>query len=358
MIVVVADDFTGAAELAGISLRFGLTVELCVGEVQYRNADVLVVSTDSRSLTKQAALQKSENVIKDVLRLHPSFIYKKIDSVLRGYVVDEIKLHMQWMDKQKAIVMPANPTLDRVIIQGEYFVNGKRINETGFAKDPEFPVNSSLITEILNHEAEVVSLNEILPDKGVVVGEVENPGDYAQWVGKLDHEWVVAGAGDFYHAMLQKKYKIKNKEVYKLESPFLYVCGTAFGERKQFIKSLECVAYMPAAITDEWLQQTEAVIQQQNKLVIAIDESNETASALRTRMAIAVKKIVARDKVKEVFIEGGSTAAAILQELKITSLIPVNELSRGVVRTESGDLFITVKPGSYELPIEIKELFI
>jgi D-threonate/D-erythronate kinase len=357
MIVVIADDFTGAAELAGISLRFGLTVELCVDKVQYKNADVLVVSTDSRSFTKQAALQKTEDVIKDVLQLHPSFIYKKIDSVLRGYVTDEIRLHMQWMDKQKAIVMPANPTLGRIIIKGEYFVNEIRINETGFANDPEFPVNSSLIKKILNHEVEVVNLNEILPDKGVVVGEAENSGDYAQWVEKLDQGCVVAGAGDFYHTLLQKKYKIKDKEVCKLESPFLYVCGTAFGERKQFIKSLDCVAYMPVAVTEEWLQKTGVVIQQQNKLVIAIDESNETASALREKMAIAVREIVARSNVKEVFIEGGSTAAAVLEAFSIKKLTPVNELSRGVVRMKADDLFITVKPGSYKLPDEIVKLY-
>jgi uncharacterized protein YgbK (DUF1537 family) len=53
MIAVIADDFTGAAELAGISLRYGLKVELCVGKVEYKNADVLVVSTDSRSLKKK-----------------------------------------------------------------------------------------------------------------------------------------------------------------------------------------------------------------------------------------------------------------------------------------------------------------
>lgn len=357
MIVVIADDFTGAAELTGISLRFGLTVELCVDEVQYKNADVLVVSTNSRSLSKQVALQKTEDVIREVLQLHPSFIYKKIDSVLRGYVVDEIKLHMQWMGKQRAIVMPANPTLGRIIKKGEYFINELRINETGFSKDPEFPVNSSLIKEILNHEVEVVNLNEILPDKGVVVGEVENSDDYVQWMEKLDEGWVLAGAGDFYHALLQKKYKIKDKEVCKLESPLLYVCGTAFEARRQFVKSLDCVVYMPAAITEEWLQQTRTVIQQQKKMVIAIDESNETASALREKMAIAVKEIIARENVKEILIEGGSTAAAVLDELKITRLIPVNELSRGVVRAEGGDLFITVKPGSYELPEEIKELF-
>ena len=61
--------------------------------------------------------------------------------------------------------------------------------------------------------------------------------------------------------------------------------------------------------------------------------------------------------VKEIFIEGGSTAAAILEEIKIKQLSPVNELQRGVVRMKANDLLITVKPGSYELPEEIKRLF-
>jgi len=74
-------------------------------------------------------------------------------------------------------------------------------------------------------------------------------------------------------------------------------------------------------------------------------------------MAKAVKEIVARENVKEIFIEGGSTAAAVLEELNIKKLVPVNELSRGVVRMMAGDLFITVKPGSYQLPDEIIKLY-
>ena len=48
---------------------------------------------------------------------------------------------------------------------------------------------------------------------------------------------------------------------------------------------------------------------------------------------------------------------AIRSKNGITKLIPVNELSRGVVRMKAGDLFITVKPGSYRLPEEILKLY-
>ena len=56
-------------------------------------------------------------------------------------------------------------------------------------------------------------------------------------------------------------------------------------------------------------------------------------------------------------MKAGSTAAAILDELGIKKLTPVNELQRGVVRMKVNDLFITVKPGSYKIPGQIKELY-
>ena len=49
-ILVIADDITGAAEMAGIALRHGLTVQLTTGE-QYpadADAEVVVMATDTR----------------------------------------------------------------------------------------------------------------------------------------------------------------------------------------------------------------------------------------------------------------------------------------------------------------------
>ena len=56
-IAVIADDFTGAAELAGISLRYGLTVSVCLHNEISTDADVLIISTDSRSLKKKGSFK-------------------------------------------------------------------------------------------------------------------------------------------------------------------------------------------------------------------------------------------------------------------------------------------------------------
>jgi D-threonate/D-erythronate kinase len=74
-------------------------------------------------------------------------------------------------------------------------------------------------------------------------------------------------------------------------------------------------------------------------------------------MATAVKRVIEKTGVKDVFIEGGSTAAEIINELGITQLLPIEEWQRGVVRMKAGELFITVKPGSYDLPSQIKTIY-
>lgn len=356
MIAVIADDFTGAAELAGISLRYGLKIELCVGSVEYKNADVLVVSTDSRSLNKEDAIAITEKVLKRILQLNPKWIYKKVDSVLRGYVLDEAKVQMRLMNKSKAFIMPANPSLGRIIRNGEYFVNGIEINKAGFEHDPEFPIRSSSVKEILNNEVEVVKIGDKLT-KGIVAGEVTNIDDYNYWSGEDSEETILVGAGDFYTALLNKSYKPKPQPDFEMQSPHLYVCGTAFKERKEQIKKVNCVSFLPEVIDEEWLIKTGDIIKNNKKAIVAIDDSLSPAVELRLTMARTVKAIVQRESIKEIFIEGGSTAAAVLLELNVKKLEPLNELQRGVVRMKARDLFITVKPGSYALPKQIKELY-
>ena len=94
MIAVIADDFTGAAELAGISLRYGLKVSVCLGNDIDRDVDVLIIDTNSRSLKKEEALKATVNAISKIRQMKPDLVYKKIDSALRGYVLEELKIQM------------------------------------------------------------------------------------------------------------------------------------------------------------------------------------------------------------------------------------------------------------------------
>ena len=59
---------------------------------------------------------------------------------------------------------------------------------------------------------------------------------------------------------------------------------------------------------------------------------------------------------KELLIEGGATAWAILEHLQISKLQPLQQMSPGVIRMGiAGDnqLCVTLKPGSYEWPTQV-----
>jgi D-threonate/D-erythronate kinase len=372
MIVVIADDFTGAAELAGISLRYGLKTVICLREIVGSNADVLIVCTDSRSLNKEEAIKITSGVVTGVLKTGADFIYKKIDSVLRGHVIDELKIQMQKTGVDKTLIVPANPSLGRTISNGEYFINGKKIEETEFANDPEFPVRSSAIKDLVGDERiYVLPHTASFPGSGIVIGETKDIDDTVAWANKMDDSWMLAGSGDFYAAILNKKYKQQKQKQAKTIFPHLYVCGTAIEKSKRTIDHIReetnCVVYINRQMIeaehtnkDKWLQKAQSVLIEQNRVVIAFDKdmpATVSAKLLRCIMARYTRFLLEKTTIRELFIEGGSTAATILNELNIKSLLPVHELQPGVVRMQAGYMYITVKPGSYELPQQIMDMY-
>src|SRR5688572_845210 len=97
MIAVIADDFSGAAELGGIGLRYALGVEISTEINAGTNADLLVIDANTRSVKEEEAVQKIEQITKGLLQLQPEWTYKKTDSVLRGHVVAELKAQLKVM---------------------------------------------------------------------------------------------------------------------------------------------------------------------------------------------------------------------------------------------------------------------
>src|ERR1035437_26642 len=174
MIVVIADDFTGAAELAGIGLRYNLRVEMNTLVNLQSKADLLVIATDTRSMKRQEALLEMEMVTKEVARLNPTLIFKKVDSVLRGYVTEELLVHIHTLNHTRALVVPANPTLGRTIINGQYFLNQEPLHLSDFSNDPEFPIKTSTVVELLGDKGIPVysqTYNEPLEHEGIIIGD-------------------------------------------------------------------------------------------------------------------------------------------------------------------------------------------
>ena len=95
MIGVIADDLTGAAELGAVGLRHGLRAEIVRSGKPSGRADLVCVDTDSRSCEPAAAAKRAAAAAKMLRAAGAKWIYKKVDSVLRGQVTAEVEAVMK-----------------------------------------------------------------------------------------------------------------------------------------------------------------------------------------------------------------------------------------------------------------------
>lgn len=152
IVAVIADDITGAAEMAGIGFRHGLKTSLMTMTGQEESlalpdCELLVCATDTRSQTEQEAARIMRQVTSRLVEAGVRYFFKKVDSALRGHVEAELQAMLEVLPYESALYLPANPSKGRIIEHGQYTLNGRPLHETDFAVDPEFPATTSTLTE-------------------------------------------------------------------------------------------------------------------------------------------------------------------------------------------------------------------
>ncbi len=379
MIAVIADDFTGAAEMAGIGLRYHLNVELGTEVNKNTKADLFIIATDTRSLTEAEAVLDMQKHTRDLLALQPTLIFKKTDSVLRGHILAEMRAQLSLTGFEKAVLVAANPALGRTIQNGRYYLQGKPVHESSFSHDPDFAITSSAVKDMLRcngYPLHIKRSDEVLPATGIIVGEATQTADLQSWAAKMDNKTLVAGASGFFSAMLDKLLAGKQRGDINTKKPdrlpfSLFVCGTTFANSRNAIQQIKAaggpVCYMPDDIIKsvhsgtysyvKWANEVVALVKKHGKAIVAIHEDSTKdisirGGQLKEKMAGLVKEVLQRSMVQELIVEGGATAWALIRQSGLSQFFPVEEMAPGVVRMQTNDpgLFITVKPGSYQWP--------
>ena len=156
-VLVIADDFTGANDAGcGFALA-GARVNVLFDSQSMSDkqmADVWVVSTDSRAEEPTEAAKRVSQALKHGIKV-PSqdWIFKKIDSTLRGNLGAEVEAALLQSGSNLALIAPAVPKLGRITRNGECYIHGMRLTETEFASDPKTPVSSAVIKERLAEQS-------------------------------------------------------------------------------------------------------------------------------------------------------------------------------------------------------------
>ncbi len=378
MIAVIADDLTGAAELGGVGLRFGLPVRISLDVPSTPVEGLLVIATDTRSAPVQQATGEMTALTADLVPHKPVLLYKKIDSVLRGHVLAEVKAQMAVLGFTRALIVPANPNLGRTIKDGRYFFHGQPIHTTSFSHDPEFAITDPRITAMLRSGDTPVTIlkkDQPLPEEGIIVGEVEQMDDLRHWAEKADSQTMLVGASGFFSALLEKllcRPAHPAPEAGRFTKPLLFVSGSTFHKTRTAIRAEKekggPVSYVPETIVagdqplepifKKWQQEICSHVRAHTKSIVAIDPETvqpaiTTAAQLRMITARITGDVLENTMIGELFVEGGATAWAVVQQSGLSPLQPVQELAPGVVRMRVENkegLFLTIKPGSYDWP--------
>ena len=154
---IIADDLTGANDTAlqfhmrGCNTQIVLNSDNSLDGTKLKNAQVCAISTETRNLDKQNAYNKTKAACQKLYdNFNVEYLYKKIDSTLRGNIAVEIKAILDVLNNDAAIVVPAFPKENRITIGGYHLLKGVPIERTELARDPKFPIYESHIPTILN----------------------------------------------------------------------------------------------------------------------------------------------------------------------------------------------------------------
>jgi uncharacterized protein YgbK (DUF1537 family) len=380
MIVVIADDLSGAAEIGGVACRYGLAARIQTEVSPQTGIDVLILNSCTRSMDGPIVRNVVGKLAQDLNGIGFQWLYKKVDSVLRGHVFAELDALMQTLRKPLTILAPANPSKGRTIVNGQYRIDNRPLDQTDFANDPEFPAISSRVAELLKapnhylvHTLKCHQSKGIR--KGIVIAETESTEDVSCWAASTDTDTLCAGGSDFFEALLRERSAVGTAVAVFRPEPNrgkkLIICGSASENSRRSIARARDLGIPIYPMPDEllahslsykdcimrWAGEVATGIRSSDCAMVAILQPRITdvpiSRQLTIHLVFLVQAVIGKIAIEELFIEGGATAEAVCMCQGWMGLNALGEYSPGVVKLSiegSEGPCVTIKPGSYPWP--------
>ncbi|HEY4251042.1 MAG TPA: 3-oxo-tetronate kinase [Roseomonas sp.] len=156
----IADDFTGATDLANTLVKNGMSAVQVIGVPQgpLPDADAVIIALKSRTAPLRQAVGDSLAALEALLAAGARQIFFKYCSTFDstdegniGPVADALAVRL---GTGFAIACPAFPTAGRTIFQGHLFVGAALLNESGMENHPLTPMRDSNLVRVLARQTE------------------------------------------------------------------------------------------------------------------------------------------------------------------------------------------------------------
>lgn len=375
-LIIVADDLTGAMDVAGPLASRGLStwVVACVeggAAQQLAGADVASINADTRHLSSEQAARRVRSVVRELIHPDAEILIKKIDSTLRGNVVVETLAMLQESGRRAAVVAPAFPRQGRTVIEGVVRVQGVPLEDTHFARDALSPpplqplhvlfarADASADVHLVDRGASVALASG--ESRQIFVVDSATDEDLRATVRTLRcnfRDVLLVGSAGIAEALAEVCFEHVPGSVATpvVEGPLLFVVGSRAEPSAQQASALveTAAARIVAAPNgridiDAALRATESILVL--KATPDVGDSEGDAAQVAQRLSDGVATLLERRPIAAVVATGGDTAVAILRRLSQPTLRVTGNLLPGVpfgrIHAGGREVWFVTKAGGF-----------
>ena len=399
----IADDFTGATDLANNLVRSGMrtvqTIGIPAGALG-EDVDAVVVALKSRTIPAEEAVAQSLAALDWLRRAGCRQFYFKycstFDSTPQGNIGPVAEALMQALGAELAIACPAFPTNARTIYMGNLFVGEVPLSESGMRHHPLTPMTDANLVRVLQAQsrakvglvawsavsAGAAAIRErfaALKAEGVrlaVVDAISDADLHAIAAACADHPLLTAGSGiaiglpdNFRRAGLLPS-RADAAELPRVPGPAAVISGScSLATNAQVAHWIEsgraAIRIDPLAISGgsaaAALAQADALLGAGPVLFYATAAPEEVkavqaklgvaeAGAMVERTLAAIAQGLVQRGVKRLVVAGGETAGAVVQALGIAALKIGPQIDPGVPWTATQapqPILLALKSGNF-----------
>lgn len=385
-LVIIADDLTGALD-TGVQFSKKNMSTIVTTDLNFnfedicKEADVVVVDTESRHIPAAEAKERVKSVLSKFNKKEIRFFYKKTDSTLRGNLGSEVEGFMEGLNINEVSFIPAFPSGKRTVKDGVLYVNNVKLAETQFAMDILNPVTDSFIPDIIKKQSDInVKLKDIneefspLDDKEkhIYIFDSENMEDMEN-IGKILYNknklnYTIGNAGFAEILTHYIKSDTKKEKIILEDDRILFVCGSVNITSLKQCKYAEKIGYCSDSLkfgniisedyknSDNYITDKEYFKEKINnnkkfllrtsdsedviKKAIEYTEKNsismeDLTSNIANSTGQLVSDLIREHEIRNLIIFGGDTLMGILKNIGCQYIIPVSEIFPGVVFTRA-----------------------
>lgn len=375
-LLVIADDFTGALDTGvQFSKQGAKTLVTTDTDIEYNRVDesveVLVMDTETRYLSFEDAYRKIKNIVVKAKQSSIPFIYKKVDSALRGNISAEIKAILDVGQEMIIPFLPAYPEMNRVLIDGNLYIDHVLVSQSVFSEDPYEPVTESNVLKRLKQEADIESelvKGDLIPINvnGILVFDSQTDEEMERQMTALENANLLSisiGCAGFAKILAKQLFPDRSPIRYSLKNPLVVICGSMNPITRKQIEYAEKknrprISLKPHQLLypDYWLSsegkeeiQSYLDLMEKHPLIIFETLSDETTAGIvvhretenlpiseyRFRIGKslgALTQSLWERHSKDTFLfTGGDTLFQSMEVLGINEIRPIAEISAGVV---------------------------